>query len=191
MNETYSKKLARISKLPLSNQQIVLAAFLASLFKKHGIILTVVGGAAVQFYTQADYVTHDLDAILYRDTKAAIEEVMFNLGFKRTSMYRHFEHPLFKFVVEFPPSPIEIGARVIQNVSEIETEEGKVRVTKIEDVIMDRLIAALVWKDKASLDQAKLIWIKNKRYIDLDYLKDFAKSEGCNMLLKKVIHEKK
>jgi predicted nucleotidyltransferase len=178
MTPAFKKKLEKISKLPLAIQPIFFAAFLAKLFKEKNVTLTVVGGAAVQFYTQAEYTTGDLDAILQGDTKEIIEEIMGSLGFERTSMYRHFENPLFEFVVEFPPSPIGIGNRVISDVANIQTEEGTVRVTRLEDTIMDRIIAAVEWKDQPSLDQAKLMWMKNKNQIDKKYLTEFAKSEG-------------
>ena len=108
------RELQRIAKLPPVIQQITLAAFLSEQFNKQGVKLTVVGGAVVQFYSNAEYTTKDLDAVLSGDTKEIIESVMQHLGFKRTSMYRHFEHPAFPFVVEFPPSPVEIGSRVIE-----------------------------------------------------------------------------
>lgn len=186
MNTTLKKKLVRISKLPPTTHQLVLAALIASLFKEHDIQMTLVGGAAVQFYTQAEYVTGDIDVILQGDDTETIEEVMAALDFKRTTTFRHFENELFGFVVEFPPSPIEIGDRTISSVSIIETEEGPIRVVRIEDIIMDRLIAAEVWRDRPSLDQAKLLWRKNKDQIDQKYLTQFAKEEGCLSLLKEI-----
>ncbi|MCE9626160.1 MAG: hypothetical protein K8R69_12045, partial [Deltaproteobacteria bacterium] len=82
-------ELKKIQAMPATIQQIALAAYISEKFKKHDVILTVVGGAAVQFYSDAEYVTGDLDAILFGDTKEIVEEVMGKLGFKRTTMYRH------------------------------------------------------------------------------------------------------
>ncbi len=183
----YSKKLNEIALLDKAIQPIVLAAFLSRLFKKWDVLLTVVGGAAVQYYTQGEYNTEDLDSILSGDTKEIIEEVMGSLGFKRTSMYRHFEHPSFDFVVEFPPSPIEVGNRHVDTLANVETQEGLVRVIRVEDLIMDRIIAGVEWRDPPSLDQARLLWVKNKKRIDLEYLKQFAKEEGYADTLKKIL----
>ncbi len=183
----YSKKLSEIALLDKAIQPIVLAAFLSRLFKKWDVLLTVVGGAAVQYYTQGEYNTEDLDSILSGDTKEIIEEVMGSLRFKRTSMYRHFEHPSFDFVVEFPPSPIEVGNRHVDTLANVETQEGLVRVIRVEDLIMDRIIAGVEWRDPPSLDQARLLWVKNKKHIDLKYLKQFAKEEGYADTLKKII----
>ncbi|HCU23897.1 MAG TPA: hypothetical protein DF383_02680, partial [Deltaproteobacteria bacterium] len=127
MKQPFIRQLKEISTLEQTLQPIVLAALLSRLFKeKYDVLLTVVGGAAVQYYTQGEYNTCDLDAVLCGDTKEIIEEIMGSLGFKRTSMYRHFEHSLFDFIVEFPPSPVEIGNRHIEKLAEIKTPEGPV-----------------------------------------------------------------
>jgi len=182
-----NKGLLRISKLPPEVQQIELAAFLSKEFEKHGVVLTVVGGAAVQYYTSAQYVTADLDMVLSGDSKEINEEVMGNLGFQRTTMYRHFEHPNLPFVVEFPPSPIEVGGRIINQVNLIKFGSMEARVIRVEDIIMDRIIAAVEWKDTPSLDQAKLLYLKNQRIIDHAYLSQFAKEEGYLKTLKEVM----
>ncbi len=179
--------LKKISQLDETRQKITLAAFLTRLFEEKGVSLAVVGGAAVQYYTLSEFVTHDLDAVLSGDTKEIIEEVMYGLGFKRTTMYRHFEHPSFDFVVEFPPSPVEVASRVITKMNSVKTTEGEARVICVEDIIMDRITAAVEWKDQASLDQAKLMYAKHSESIDENYLIQFAKEEGYLKTLKEVM----
>lgn len=181
------KELGEILKMPVADQQLALAAFVSSLFEKHNVDLVVVGGATVQYYTRAEYVTGDLDAILYGDTKEMIEEVMSSIGFRRTTNYRHFEHPKLPFVIEFPPSPVMIGSRKIMNVNKMKFGTYTVQVIRVEDAIMDRIIAGVEWKDEPSLEQAKLMWIKNKDRIDLNYLTDFAKKEGYLKTLNEVV----
>src|SRR5215831_16774212 len=121
MKQSLKQSLIRISKLPETIQQVTLAAFLSKLFKAKGMDFILVGGATVQFYTQAKYLTKDIDVILRGDTKESIEEIMTSLDFYRTTNYRQFENPLFKFSVEFPPSPIEVGSRTITNIDVVET----------------------------------------------------------------------
>lgn len=181
------KELEKISKSPRHLQPIALAAYLSEIFNKEGITLTVVGGALVQFYTNAEYKTDDLDAILFGDTKEKLEKVMGQLGFSRSSSYRHFEHSQMPFVVEFPPAPIEIGSRWIRDVKILKYEKFQVRVLRVEDIIMDRIIAGVEWKDRSSLDQAKLMCRKNKNQIDKKYLKDFARKEGYEAQLREVM----
>ncbi len=187
MNKEFQKHLKKISLLDETRKKITLAAFLTKLFRQEGVGLVVVGGAAVQYYTLSEFVTHDLDAVLNGDTKEIIEKVMRDLGFKRTTMYRHFEHPLFDFVVEFPPSPIEVASRILNKMNLVKTSEGEVQVVRVEDLIMDRITAAVEWKDGASLDQAKLMYVKHHKFIDQDYLTQFAKEEGYLKTLKEVM----
>lgn len=186
MKKESQSHLKEISQLDETRKKITLAAFLSKLFKEEGVSLVVVGGAAVQYYTLSEFVTHDLDAILSGDTKEIIEKVMYGLGFKRTTMYRHFEHPSFDFVVEFPPSPVEVAGRIIEKMNIVKTQEGEVRVVRVEDLIMDRITAGVEWKDEASLDQAKLMYAKHHGFIDDAYLTQFAKEEGYSKTLKEV-----
>ena len=182
-----SSELKRISKLTINAQQIGVAAIIAEEFRKRGISSVLVGGAAVAFYTMEGYVTKDIDMILAGDTKTDIEEVMIILGFKRTSTYRHFEHELYKFVVEFPPGPVQVGNKVIEKVNEIDLGRRKVKIISIEDIIMDRIIAGVEWRDENSIAQAKLLWQFNQSEIDTTYLKEFAKKEGYEKELKGVM----
>lgn len=187
MKKGYAKELEGIARLSRALQPIELGALLTRLFQERQVRLTIVGGAAVQFYTQAEYVTKDLDAILHNDETKDIEEVMGCLGFKRTTTYRHFEHPLFKFVVEFPPSPVEVGNRHIVKYSQMQTSLGPVNVIKVEDIILDRIIAGVEWKQPDRLAQARLLWLKCQSIIDKKYLKQFAKEEGYEKELKKIM----
>lgn len=180
-------EIKKISKIPGEDQQIALAGLLTSLFNEHHVKLTVVGGAAVQFYTRSSYVTKDLDAILHGDTKEIIDAVMQSAGFSRTKSYRHFQHPQLPFVVEFPPSPVEVGSRCLTLFNEIKYKKYSVRVIRIEDIIMDRIIAGIEWKSESSLAQAELIYRKNKDLIDKKYLQTFAKSEGYEKILQKIM----
>ncbi|OGQ06905.1 MAG: hypothetical protein A3G32_06825 [Deltaproteobacteria bacterium RIFCSPLOWO2_12_FULL_40_28] len=183
----FKKELEHISKLPLTSQQIALAALLTTCFKEENVELVVVGGAAVQYYSEAEYVTKDLDAILFGDTKDIIDHVMHKLGFKRTSTYRHFEHPFFPFVVEFPPCPVEVGNRHLGKFNLLTMNQYRVQIIRIEDIIMDRIIGGVEWKQEHLLNQAKLLWIKNKTIIDKKYLTQFAKEEGYLKNLNKII----
>ena len=187
MENHLQNELERISKLPVSRQQIELAALISEKFKDRGIVSVVVGGAAVAFYSKEAYTTADVDIVLAGDTKKDIEEIMSSLGFTRTSTYRHFEHPLYSFVVEFPPSPVQVGGKIIEKVNEIDLGKRKVKIIRIEDIIMDRIIAGVEWRDKQSVAQAKLLWQTNKEQIDHKYLTKFAKNEGYQKKLKEIV----
>ena len=181
------KELETIAALPPTKQQIALAALLTTCFKKELVDLVVVGGAAVQYYSEAEYVTKDLDAILFCDTGDIVDQVMNELGFKRTRSIRHFEHSLLPFVVEFPPSPVQVGGRHLSRFNLLKMDQYLVEVIRIEDIIMDRIIGGVEWNQDKLLNQAKLLWIKNKTIIDKKYLKDFAREEGYVKALREVM----
>lgn len=185
MNEI-NADIQNIAKLPFMEQHIQLAALISNEFQKMNVCATVVGGSAVQLYTATEYTTKDLDMVLTGDSKDSIEIVMSHLGFVRASTIRHFEHVSLPFVIEFPSSPLAVGNRQIESVNIIECPQGAVRILRIEDILMDRLIAAVEWKSPKHMEQAKLLWIKNKKLIDLKYLKQFAKSEGYQDEIKKI-----
>lgn len=187
MSAAFRDTIERIAKLAPTIRPIVLGALLSRLFLERDVDLTIVGGAAVQYYTQAAYLTKDLDAILYGADREIADQVMSRAGFDRTTSYRHYVHPALETPVEFPTPPLAVASRIIAKVSDVQTEEGLVRIVRIEDIIMDRMTAAVEWKDRASLDQAKLIWIKNKKQIDRKYLIAFAKEEGYLKTLKEVM----
>lgn len=181
------QELTRISTLPPTVQQIVLAGYLASNFATRNAELIVVGGAAVQYYSNAEYVTKDLDAVVKGSDRELEDEVMGAIGFHRKGRFRHYEHPTLPFVVEFPPEPIEVASRVISAVNTLRLDSYEVRVIRIEDIIMDRITAAVEWRDKASLAQAKLLWLKNKDRIDRKYLTQFAREAGYLKVLKEIM----
>lgn len=68
MPTDYQVELKAISQKAIEIQPILLGAIFAKLYAERGVDFTVVGGAAVQFYTQAQYTTSDLDVILDGDT---------------------------------------------------------------------------------------------------------------------------
>jgi len=76
---------------------------------------------------------------------------------------------------------------VITKMNSVKTAEGEVRVIRVEDIIMDRITAAVEWKDQVSLDQAKLMYAKHSESIDQNYLTQFAKEEGYLKTLKEVM----
>ena len=52
--------------------------------------------------------------------------------------YRHWSHPQIPFPVEFPPGPLQIGHLVVAEVNEIEIEGTKLKILKVEDILLDR-----------------------------------------------------
>lgn len=167
-------------------RQIYVAAVISSAFEKKGIQTVLVGGAVVEYYTAGGYTTADIDMILPPLEKQEIETVMKKLGFERFEDYRHWLHPHIPVPVEFPPGPLQVGHLLIQEVNEIEVEKIKLKILKVEDILLDRLIMAQEWKDLQAQIQAEMLMYAHYTEIDWPYVHQKSSQLGIFKLFQKV-----
>jgi predicted nucleotidyltransferase len=167
-------------------RQIYVAAVISSAFEKKGIQIVLVGGAVVEYYTAGGYTTADIDMILPPLEKQEIETVMKKLGFERFEDYRHWLHPHIPVPVEFPPGPLQVGHLLIQEVNEIEVEKIKLKILKVEDILLDRLIMAQEWKDLQAQIQAEMLMYAHYTEIDWPYVHQKSSQLGIFKLFQKV-----
>jgi len=167
-------------------RQIYVAAVISSAFEKKGIQTVLVGGAVVEYYTAGGYTTADIDMILPPLEKQEIETVMKGLGFERFEDYRHWLHPHIPVPVEFPPGPLQVGHLLIQEVNEIEVEKIKLKILKVEDILLDRLIMAQEWKDLQAQIQAEMLMYAHYTEIDWPYVHQKSSQLGILKLFQKV-----
>lgn len=52
----------------------LLTAVLSEALRRHGMVATLVGGGALEFYMPEGYVTHDIDLVVERSGEPIIEE---------------------------------------------------------------------------------------------------------------------
>jgi len=167
-------------------RQIYLAAAISLAFEKRGIQVVLVGGVVVEYYTAGGYTTADIDMILPPLEKHVIETVMKELGFERFEDYRHWLHPYIPIPVEFPPGPLQIGHLLVQELNEIEIEEVKLKILKVEDILLDRLIMAQEWKDLQAQVQAEMLMYAHYTEIDWSYVHQKSSLLGILKLLQKI-----
>jgi predicted nucleotidyltransferase len=167
-------------------RQIYVAAVISSAFEMKGIQTVLVGGAVVEYYTAGGYTTADIDMILPPLEKREIETVMKELGFERFEDYRHWLHPDIPVPVEFPPGPLQVGHLLIQEVNEIEVEKIKLKILKVEDILLDRLIMAQEWKDLQAQIQAEMLMYAHYTEIDWHYVHQKSSQLGTLKLFQKV-----
>ena len=167
-------------------RQIYLAAAISLAFEKRGIQVVLVGGVVVEYYTAGGYTTADIDMILPPLEKHVIETVMKELGFERFEDYRHWLHPHILIPVEFPPGPLQIGHLLVQELNEIEIEEVKLKILKVEDILLDRLIMAQEWKDLQAQVQAEMLMYAHYTEIDWSYVHQKSSLLGILKLLQKI-----
>jgi hypothetical protein len=128
-----------------------LAALVCTTLEAHGISVVLSGGAVVSIYSDAEFVSYDLDFIptgLARKVDAAMQ----SLGFEKA--HRHWTHPKSRYWVEFPPGPVAIGEETIREFAERETRMGTLRLLAPTECVMDRLAWFIHDADTQCLEQA-------------------------------------
>ena len=170
-----SQAIARQQQL---ERQLYLAAAISGGFEERGVPAVLVGGTVVEFYTAGGYTTADIDMVLPPLERKEIETVMEELGLVRTGDYRHWSHPQIPFPVEFPPGPLQIGQLVVEELNEIEIEGTKLKILKVEDILLDRMVMALEWDDLQAHVQAEMLMYAHYDEMDWPYIHRQASQIG-------------
>jgi len=132
------------------------------------------GGSCVEIYSRGEYTSWDLDLInQYNEQFKKIHAVMDELGFSEHD--RYFVHKDTKLFIEFPSGPLGVGDAPVEDIAEIDTEAGVLRLLTPTDCIKDRLAAYYHWDDEQCLQQA--IWVAEQNEFSLDSIKEWSKKE--------------
>lgn len=160
-----------------------LAAIVSDALEREGIVATLSGGAAVSIYSDNRYVSEDLDFVtiaLVEELRPALEP----LGFEHTGTPRLsvFEHPRTHWYLEFPPAPLSFGSTYVDpsQCALIGIGLGKLRIITPTQSVMDRLIAAAVWNEAQSLEQALLVAEHQRDSIDWEELDRWVAHENIS-----------
>lgn len=165
--------------------QLELGAYVQTYLSQNGARVVLSGGAAVTYYTEAKYVSKDLDMINVGAVKrTTLRSLMKEIGFKEEG--RYFSHPENRFIVEFPEGPLSVGDEPIVRINTVKFETGTLNLITVTDCLKDRLAAYFHWGDRQCLSQAVMIVHSNN--IDLGEIKIWSKEEG--MLEKYHLFEK-
>jgi predicted nucleotidyltransferase len=167
-------------------RQIYVAAAVSLAFGEKGIPAILVGGAVVEYYTSGEYTTADVDMILPPLGKEEIETTMRDLGVERFEDYRHWLHPHIPIPVEFPPGPLLVGHMLIREVNEIDIEKTKLKILKVEDILLDRLTMAQEWKDLQAQIQAEMLMYAHYIEINWSYVHQKSSELGILKLFQKI-----
>jgi len=149
---------------PKYEAMINTASVITMILEKYGIKPIVVGGLSVEIYTQNEYATRDIDFV--SDGYQIISDTLLKLGFKKEG--RHFYHEDIEIAVEIPGNDL---AGDYNRVIKVEIENGRyVYLISIEDIILDRLRAAVHWKSAEDSIWGFKLLAKNIDVVDIDYL---------------------
>ncbi len=132
-------KLDAAADLEVSAERgVAVAAVIAEALQPLGQDPVLVGGAAVEFYTQGGYATADID--LVTPGGEVVAEVMIKLGFKRLG--KDFIDERRQLYIEFPSAFLRPG----EQVQGLQIGDVTLQIIALEDLIVDRLCAYKFWK---------------------------------------------
>lgn len=148
-------------------------AFVALLGKAAGVPsdeLIVVGGSAIEVYTEGKYTSGDVDIVSSRGD--ALRRVLVSWEFRRTG--RVWQNEAWGLVVDLvkPPYTGSLDHTTVSN-----TPFGQVRLAALEDLIVKRLMSTRFWKVPG--DRLHALMLAEKFYSSLDwkYIEAFATRE--------------
>jgi hypothetical protein len=151
-----------------------LGSFICSALKASNIHVVLSGGSCVEIYSRGEYTSWDLDLInQYNEQFKKIHTIMDGLGFKEHD--RYFVHDETKYFIEFPSGPLGVGDAPVEEIAEIETEAGVLRLLTPTDCVKDRLAAYYHWDDEQCLQQA--IWVAEQNEVDIEAIKKWSLQE--------------
>lgn len=122
----------------------------------------VVGGLSLEFWTDSDYMTKDINIIITENQK--MNEVLGLLKFVKVDA-RHWYHEELDLAIEFQTGPY---AGNYESVKNFETELGfTFRVNSVEEIFIDRVRSILYFNTD---DVPWLIQLAINFELDVDYL---------------------
>ena len=179
MKSSKNELLARLSEENnIPKRRLLLLAYLTEKVETNGIVPVLVGGGAVEVYTFGDYQTKDIDLVFQERQLIGLK--LEELDFEKKPGMRHWYHAELDIAIEIPD---DVLAGEMEKVSKIEINGGKVYVIGLEDLIIDRLNAAVFWRSTSDKEQAFKVLTLHYEEIDFDYLDNRARDEKVEILL--------
>jgi hypothetical protein len=170
---------------PVKRKAMFMAIFSKEVADRGGAPPIIVGGEAVELYTQGSYTTGDIDI---KSPPDVTEAILKEWGFLRAG--RTWLNKELDIYIDWLGSSLDEGEEAEKRVTTIKIAEGlEVKVVSMEDLIIDRLSAFRRWGDTDSLMWAKVL-INVKKSIDsLDdnYLRERAKKADLLNLLEEIL----
>lgn len=145
---------------------------LTVLMQKIGIKPVIVGGYAVELYTAGSYTTLDVDLVLKGSESAGV--LLEALGFKKERGMRHWYHEELSLPIEIPDSVL---AGSMDKLTRVEIDDLYVLIIGVEDLILDRLRAAVYWQSEEDKRWALTLLVSQWGEIDFPYLHTEALKE--------------
>jgi len=170
---------------PVKRKAMFMAIFSKEVVERGGAAPIIVGGEAVELYTQGSYTTGDIDI---KSAPDVTEAILKEWGFMRAG--RAWLNKELDIYIDWLGSSLAEGEEAEKRVTTIRIAEGlEVRVISVEDLVIDRLGAFKWWGDMDSLLWARVL-INVKKSIDRldeDYLRERAKKADLLDVIEEVL----
>lgn len=162
---------------PVQRRAVFMAVFSREMQRRTGRMPIIVGGEALEIYTQGGYSTGDMDI---KAPKEEAERLLREMGFARKG--RLFVNAGLGLYVDWLGESLEEGPEAEARTNLVELGGGlSVRVVSFEDLLIDRLLAAASWGDKDSRLWAESLYKVARKggfALDYEYLRRRAEAEG-------------
>jgi predicted nucleotidyltransferase len=147
-----------------------------------GIRPIIVGGTAVEIYSLGAYQTYDIDLVVAQREQAicALEA----MGFERAG--RVWFHPSWEMVIEIPDTHL---AGDTARINRIDIDGYQVDCIGLEDLILDRLNAAVYWRSSEDRRWVGILLGAYGDTLDYAYLRERAGQEGTLPMLEELLQE--
>jgi len=141
--------------------------------------LVVVGGSAIEVYTEGAYVTGGIDICA---PGAPVTSVLKRWGFQRTG--QEWARLDWRIVVDIV-APLPSGSMRLTRV--IDTPYGPVRIGGVEDLILGRLAMLKFWNEAGEVANLRRLAVLPD--VDWDYLEDMARRSDVDDRLAQLRHD--
>lgn len=156
-------------------KKMLLVGYLADALSRKDKVLFLVGGQAVETYTAGQFTTGDID--ITTTDKGLTERILGRMGFTREGMvWLNESVGIAVHIVGSYPSESE-KARTV------EVGPFRVSVVGVEDLIVDRLVAAKHWRSTRDGEQAVVLFRSFEDSLDMVYLRKRAKQQRVDDML--------
>jgi hypothetical protein len=154
-------------------RKMLLLGYVTDRLDRKSQSIYLVGGQAVETYTAGQFTTGDID-ITSTDRKTT-GEILGRIGFKQEGMVWINEAlSMAVHIVDKIPNRTE-KTRLIH------VGPYTVRVVGVEDLIVDRLAAAKLWKSERDAEQARALYDAFAKQIDMKYLRKRSAEEKVDL----------
>ena len=148
----------------------------------------IVGGEAVEIYTQGSYTTGDIDI---KTSPEIMEEILGVWGFEKVKGSRKiWFNEALDIYLDWQGTGLDEGPEAEKRVNSIRISgDMDILVISFEDLITDRLCAAKFWKDTDSKMWAKALFeiARETGKVDIIYLRKRAEKENVSDLLNNIL----